>query len=390
MTSASSAVPGGAGVLPAPEGASARRFFRPTWAEVHLGALQENLRRFRRRLPRATRLLFVVKGDAYGHGAVQCARAAEKCRGADWLGVSSVEEGVVLREAGARLPVLVLGSLYPFESFLAAVEFGLTPTVASLDSARRLAEVARRLRRKVSCHLKIETGMGRIGMSPAAAEAAAGYLLQTGRVDVAGAYTHFSCAETDRAFTLEQLRRFKRALAGLARIGVSPRLRHAANSAAALRYPAARLDLVRPGLAIYGLVPGFRPVLSLKSKVVFLKTVPRGAAIGYGATFRAKRPTRVATVPIGYADGWTRRLSNRCSALLGGRRCPVIGTISMDMLMLDATAVPGARVGDDVVLIGRQGREEITAAEAAAAAGTIPYETTTALTSRVPRTSRWA
>jgi alanine racemase len=297
---------------------------------------------------------------------------------------------VTLREAGVRLPVLVLGSLYPFESFLAAVEFGLTPTVASLDSARRLAEVARRLGRRVSCHLKIETGMGRIGMSPAAAVAASGYLARTGLVAVDGAYTHFSCAETDRAFTLEQLRRLRRALADLARSGTTPRLRHAANSAAALRYPSARLDLVRPGLAIYGLYPGFRPVLSLKSKVVFLKTVPRGAVIGYGATFRARRPTRVATVPIGYADGFPRRLSNRGCALLGGRRCAIIGTISMDMLMLDATAVPGARVGDDVIIIGRQGREEITAAEAAAAAGTIPYETTTALTGRVPRTYRYS
>jgi alanine racemase len=363
-----------------------RRFFRPTWAEVHLGALQDNLRRFRRRMPRSTKILFVVKGDAYGHGAVACAQAAQKTRAADWLGVSSVEEGVALREAGIRLPVLVLGSLYPFESFLAAAEFGLIPTVASLDSARRLAEVARRLGRRVCCHLKIETGMGRIGMSPAAAVATAGYLAADKLVYVAGAYTHFSCAETDRAFTWEQLRRFRRALCDLARVGVSPRLRHAANSAAALRLPASRLDLVRPGLAIYGLYPGFKPVLSLKSKVVFLKTVPRGAAIGYGATFRARRPTRVATIPIGYADGLSRRLSNRGQALLGGRRCAIIGNISMDMLMLDATTVPGARVGDDVVFIGRQGREEIPAAETAAAAGAITYETTAALTGRVPRT----
>ena len=363
-----------------------RRFFRPTWAEVQLGALQENLRRFRRRMPRSTKILFVVKGDAYGHGAVPCAQAAQKARAADWLGVSSVEEGVVLREAGIRLPVLVLGSLYPFESFLAAVEFGLTPTVASLESARRLAEVARRLGRQVSCHLKIETGMGRIGMSPAAAVATAATLRENRLVDIAGVYTHFSCAETDRAFTLEQLGRFRRALRDLARAGASPRLRHAANSAAALRLPAARLDLVRPGLAIYGLYPGFKPVLSLRSKVVFLKTVPRGAAIGYGATFRARRPTRVATIPIGYADGFSRRFSNRGEALLGGRRCPIIGTISMDMIMLDATGVPQAGVGDDVVLIGRQGGEEITAAEAAAAAGTISYEITTALTHRVPRT----
>lgn len=366
--------------------ANMRRFFRPTWAEVHLGALQDNLKRFRRRMPGSTRVLFVVKGNAYGHGAVECARAAQKSRAADWLGVSSVEEGVTLREAGIRMPVLVLGSLYPFESFLAAVEFGLVPTVASLDSARGLCEVARRLGRRVSCHLKIETGMGRIGMSPAAAVSVARYLKQQRSVDVAGAYTHFSCADCDPEFTREQLRRFRRVLSELERGGAGVRIRHAANSVGALRFPSSRLDLVRPGLAIYGLYPGFSPVLSLKSKVVFLKTVPRGAAVGYGATFRARRPTRVATVPIGYADGLSRHLSNRGQVLLGGRRCPVIGNISMDMIMVDATSVPAARVGDDVVLVGRQGREAVAAGDVARAAGTIPYEVTTALTARVPRT----
>lgn len=365
--------------------ATTRRFFRPSWAEIHLGAIRENLRRFRRRLSRSTKLLFVVKGNAYGHGAVQCAQAAQRCGAADWLGVSSVEEGVALREAGVRLPVLVLGSLYPFESFLAAVEFGLVPTVASLDSGRRLCEVAQRLGRRVCCHLKIETGMGRIGMSPAAAVETAQYLATQRLVDVAGAYTHFSCADSDRAFTAIQLRRWRAALARLSRAGAAPRLRHAANSAAALRFPASRLDLVRPGLAIYGLYPGFRPALSLKSKVVFLKTVPRGAAIGYGATFRARRPTRIATVPLGYADGFSRRLSNRGWALLGGRRCPVVGTVSMDMLTLDASAVPSARVGDEVVLIGRQGNSQITASAVAEAAGAIPYEVTTAISARVPR-----
>ena len=362
-----------------------RRFFRPTWAEIRLGAVRNNLRKLRRRLPRSTKLLFVVKGDAYGHGALECARTAEKSGVADAFGVSSVEEGVVLREGGVRRPILILGSLYPFESFLAAVEFGLTPTVASLDSAKRLCGVARRLRRRVSCHLKIETGMGRIGMSPAAAVGVAEHFLREGLVDVEGGYTHFSCAGTDRAFTAEQLRRFKRALAGLARVGLKPRLRHAANSAALLSLPASRLDMVRPGLAAYGLLPGFEPALSLKSKVVFLKTVPRGAAVGYGANYRARRPTRIATVPLGYADGLSRRLAHRGTALLGGKRCRVVGDISMDMLMLDATAAGQARVGDEVVFIGRQGRLEVTAGEMAKAGGTIPYEIVASLAARVPR-----
>lgn len=364
---------------------SSRRFFRPTWVEIDLARLRSNLRRFRARLPRGTRLLFVVKANAYGHGAVACAKATEAARLADWLGVSSVEEGVALREAGARLPILVLGSLYPFESFLAAVAHRLTPTVASLESAQRLSAVAGRLGRRVDCHLKIETGMGRIGVSPEAAVGVAEYLLSQKSVRVGGVYTHFACAGTDPAFTRRQLERFLRAISSLERLGARVGLRHAANSAAALELPSSRLDMVRPGLALYGLYPRFEPILSLKTTVVFLKSVPKGAAVSYCASFRARRPSRIATVPLGYADGLGRGLSNRGALLLGGRRCPIVGRVTMDMLMLDATEVPGARVGDEAVAIGEQGSERLTASELARALGTIPYEVTCGLSTRVPR-----
>ena len=362
-----------------------RRFFRPTWAEVDLSLLRSNFRRFRSRLPRRTRLMFVVKGNAYGHGAVACAKAAERARAADWLGVSSVEEGILLREAGLRLPILILGSLYPFESFLAAAAHRLTPTVASLESAQRLAAAAKRLGRRVDCHLKIETGMGRIGVSPAAAVRVAEYLASLKAVRIQGVYTHLACAETSRAFTRGQLARFKNALAALARVAGAIQLRHEANSAEALDYPESRSDMVRPGLALYGLYPGFEPVMTVKTKVVFLKTVPTGTPLSYGAAYRTRRPSRIATVPAGYADGLPRRLSNRGFALLGGRRCPIVGRVNMDMLMLDATQAPQARVGDDVVLIGRQDRERITAREVAKTLETIPYEVTCAISSRVPR-----
>ncbi len=364
-----------------------RRFFRPTWAEVDLSRLRDNLRRFRGRMPRRTKLLFVIKANAYGHGAVACAQAAEKARGADWLGVSSVEEGIALREAGVRLPVLVLGSLYPFESFLAGAHHDLTPTVASLESARRLVDAARRLGRRVDCHLKVETGMSRIGVSRGAAVEVAGYLAGRPEVRLAGVYTHFSCADTDRAFTAEQLRRFNAAVKAMEAAGAAVGLRHAANSAAALGMAGSRLDMVRPGLAIYGLKQGFSPCLSLKTKIVFLKTVPKGTPVSYGASYRTRRPTRIATIPAGYADGLPRGLSNRGSALVGGRRCPIVGAVTMDMTMLDATAVPEARVGDDVVLIGAQGRETITAGEIAETLGTVPYDVVCGISSRVPRVS---
>jgi len=368
-----------------PSAGPARRFFRPTWAEVDLSLLRANLRLFKSRLSRRTKLLFVVKGNAYGHGAAACAKAAEGTRLADWLGVSSVEEGISLREAEVRLPILVLGSLFPFESFLAAAEYGLTPTVASLESAKRLVEAAARLKRRVYCHLKIETGMGRIGMTPEAAIGVARFLSAQKGVRVEGIYTHLSCAETDAAFTTRQLRRFQAALAEIARVSGPVELRHAANSAAALRRPASRYDMVRPGLALYGLYPGFEPILSLKTKVVFIKIVPQGTPLGYGASFKTRRRSKIATVPLGYADGVSRGLSNKGYALLGGRRCPIVGRVTMDMLALDATSAPQSRVGDDVVLIGRQGEDRITANEIAAALGTIPYEITTALSNRVPR-----
>jgi alanine racemase len=199
-------------------------------------------------------------------------------------------------------------------------------------------------------------------------------------VRVQGVYTHLACAESDAAYTRAQLKRF-RAVLPL----VSAPLVHAANSAAALKHPDSRFDMVRPGLACYGLYPGFSPVLSLKSKIVFLKTLPKGAAVSYGASWRAKGRRRLATIPAGYADGVSRRLSNNGQVLIGGKRCPIVGAVTMDMLMVDATGAPSARVGDDVVLLGRQGGEEITAGDWAKRLGTIPYEIATSISARVPR-----
>ncbi|MBI3289727.1 MAG: alanine racemase [Elusimicrobia bacterium] len=362
-----------------------RRFFRPTWAEIDLGALVDNLRVFRARVGSSPKIMFVVKANAYGHDAALCARAAEKARVADWLGVSSVEEGLALREAGVRLPILILGSLYPFESVLAAAAHDLTPIVASLESAKRVAEAAARLRRVISIHVKVDTGMGRIGVRPEAALELVRQLTSLKAIRVQGLYTHMAKGEDDAAFTAAQLKAFRRVVDALSREGLRPALVHAANSAAALRHPGARFDLVRPGLAAYGLYEGFSPVMTLKTKLVYIKTAPKGAAVSYGATWRAKRVSRIATLPVGYGDGYPRALSNRADVLVGGRRCPVVGRVTMDQTMVDVTEAAGARVGDDAVLMGRQGGVAISAAELARLCGTISYETATAISSRVPR-----
>lgn len=362
-----------------------RRFFRPTWAEIDLGALVGNLRLLRKRVGPRVKLMFVVKANAYGHDAVLCSLAAQKARAADWLGVSSVEEGLALRTAGVKLPILILGSLYPFESVLAAAAHDLTPIVASLESAKRVAEAALRLRRVIGIHVKVDTGMGRIGLRPEAALSLMRDLSVLKGIKVQGIYTHMAKAEDDAAFTARQLSAFNRVLKALDKEGLRPPLVHAANSAALLRQPGSRCDLVRPGLAAYGLHAGFTPVLTLKSKIVYIKTAPAGATVSYGATWRAKRVSRIATLPIGYGDGYARALSNRASVLVGGRRCPVIGRVTMDQTMIDVTGAASARVGDDVVLIGRQNGASVPASELARLCGTISYETVTTLSSRVPR-----
>lgn len=362
------------------------RFYRPAWAEVDLRALTANLRSMKSCVGRS-RILFVIKGNAYGHGLAPVSRAAEASGLVYGLGVSSIEEGIVVRDAGVKLPILVLGSLYPFESFQAALEYRLIPTVASLEGARRLKEAVRRFTKtqRIPCHLKLDTGMGRIGVRWPAGLQVVESILAEPRLHLQGVYTHFACAETSRSFTMLQLKSFLRARRDILQLGVRP-LFHAANSAAAIKIPSSRLDMVRPGLAVYGLFGKvFKPTLGLKSRIVFIKNVKSRTPLSYGGMFRTRRPSRIATLPIGYADGVPRSLSNKTQVLVQGRRCPVAGNITMDMLMIDVTGIPGVRVGEEAVLIGRQGRQEIFASELAQLAGTIPYEIVTGISARVPR-----
>jgi alanine racemase len=384
-----------------------KKHFRPTWAEIDEGAFLRNLSVLSRLA--SVPVIVVLKADGYGHGATLLAKAASEWSarraavapessaegvvraGAPvWgFGVSSVEEGIALRDAGLKERVLILGSLFPFDGFEAALERGLTPTVASPAAAQALGKLAGRRGKPCGVHLKVDTGMGRIGVSPKAAAGAARAVAGEGSLRLEGVYTHLAQADSAEA-TRAQLALFDEAVAPFRAKGL---LRHVANSAAVLAHPEARYDAVRPGLALYGICPSeslrgaaeLSPVMTWKTRAVFLKTVKPGTSVSYGATFKVKRPSRLATLPVGYADGYRRGLSNRGFVLVKGRRCPVVGRVTMDQTIVDVTDVPGVDVGEEVVLLGAQGAERVRAEELAGWCDTIPYEIVCGVSARVPR-----
>jgi alanine racemase len=359
---------------------------RPTRAEVDLDAVAHNLATVRR-VVRGRRVLAVVKADAYGHGVVPVARRLQ-AEGVDGFGVALAEEGLELREAGITSEILVLNGVYG-GAHGAVLAAGLTPVVydlADVDAFRRVAAG-----RPFGVHVKIDTGMSRLGVPVDRLPAFLEGLGRMGPVRVDGVMTHLASAESDEAFTHAQLARFEEARAAFAAHGHRPRVVHAANTAAAFHHPRAHYDMVRPGLALFGYAPAggadvdLVPALRLRTEVIALRDLPVGATVGYGGTFRAERPTRVATLPVGYGDGLMRAVSNRGFVLLRGRPCPMVGTVSMDLTTVDVTHVPEAAVGDEVVLLGRQGGARIGADDLARHAGTLPYEILTNISRRVPR-----
>ncbi|MDZ7708146.1 MAG: alanine racemase [Trueperaceae bacterium] len=364
-------------------------------AEVDLGALRRNVERLRQRTRPGTQMLVAVKADAYGHGLLPVARALSDA-GVDWLGVAAPDEADRLRAAGIGGRILMFGPLRgPALSRLVAAEVDLTVTdtsdVAAVAAARAtLGDDAPDAR----LHLKVDTGMGRLGLRPERATGIARAIADTDGLRLAGVWTHFACAdEPSRDVTEVQRQAFEATLSALGAAGLQPELRHAANSAALLAWPSTHYDLVRPGLAVYGYPPGpelatlaadLEPVLTLTAPVVFVKQVSRGDPVSYGQRWRAPGDTTVATVRFGYADGYPRALTNLGEATLNGRRCRVVGTVCMDQLMLDAGAAEVA-VGDRAILFGRGGPG---ADELAARIGTIPYELLTRLGGRVVRRYR--
>jgi alanine racemase len=374
---------------------------------VNLANLRHNLRVLERALAEsgaattaASRAAIwgVLKADAYGHGAPAVARTLERA-GIPGLCVALLEEGVELRAAGLRIPILVMGGYYGarLEGLEEMLAQHLVPVVYDPGQIEQIAALARlEGRREVRVHLKVDTGMGRLGTSPRDVDAILQAFARHPEVRLDGLMTHLACADADDSeATLEQLRRFQ-VIEGKARAaGLSPRVRHAANSAGMLRTPSAQLDLVRPGIALFGVPPRpgvtdeLKPVMRVRSEIVALRTIEPGEAIGYGHTWEAKRTSHIATVPIGYADGLSRQLSNRGHTLVRGRRAPIAGTVSMDLTMIDVTDIPGARLGDEVVVLGAQegplGRDVIAVEEIAEHVGTIPWEVLTSISRRVPR-----
>jgi alanine racemase len=334
----------------------------------------------------------VVKADAYGHGAVAVSRALAEM-GVIRFGVATVREGAALREAGLHVPILVLGALLP-EQIAGLLAYRLTPVVHDPAIVERLADLVRSRPEPYPVHLKVDTGMGRLGMDPQAILP----LLMTpafkGPLRVEGLLTHLADADgQDPAYTHSQITRFRSVVKEVEAAGLAIPLIHAANSAAIIGHPSAHFTLARPGLMLYGyhsaptgrVAPALKPILSLKTHIVQLRTVAPGDSISYNRTHVAGRTSRVAVLPVGYADGYNRALSNRGQVLIHGRRAGIVGRICMDMTMVDVTDIPGVRPGDEAVLIGRQGTEQITAGDLAAHIGTIPYEVLCAIGSRVPR-----
>ena len=353
---------------------------------VDLAVLRKNVRLLRESLPAGTGLLAVVKADAYGHGMVQVAREALHA-GAMHLAVALVEEGVALRSSGIGAPVLVLGAT-SYEEALLGVEHGLTITVCDADMVRAVEKAAVHCGKSAMVHLKVDTGMSRIGArNEADVQAVLEALAECPHVRLNGVFTHFADADgDDMAFTHQQLERFKQLIAPLPD-GI---LRHCANSAAIHRLPEAAMDMARAGISMYGYPPvetdmPLEPFMDWRTRVTYVKEIAPGDTVSYGRTFTADKPMRVATMACGYGDGYHRAASGKAEVIIRGRRAKVLGRICMDQMMADVTDIPGVVPGDVVTLMGRDGNERITAEDIAAWAGTISYEVLLAATGRVPR-----
>ena len=377
-----------------------------SWAEIDLSAYAHNIRELRRVALPAARLMAVVKANGYGHGAIEVARTALQ-NGADFLGVARIHEAVELRKAGLEAPILIFGYSSP-DSAPTLIDFELTQTVYSKTTAKALSEQAARQGKKIKIHIKVDTGMGRLGLLLDDLAAGASHNARTDRtvkeiaaisrlanLDVDGIFTHFATSDSaDKSYANTQLERFRDFLNRIDSAGLRPPLKHAANSAAVIDLPDSHLDMVRPGIATYGLYPSdevnqsnvdLKPVMTLKSSIIHLKKVPAGFHISYGITYRTEKPTTIATVPIGYADGLNRLLSSRGWMLVHGIRVPIVGRVCMDLTMLDVGALKDVTIEDEVVVFGQQGNEAITADELAAKLNTINYEIVTSISGRVPR-----
>ncbi|MGQ9604300.1 MAG: alanine racemase [bacterium] len=360
------------------------------WSEIDLDALKSNVRKTRHLVGKDVKILLTVKADAYGHGAPRIANTAIS-EGVDMLGVATLHEGIELRCYGIDVPILILSPSLISE-IDEIIEWNLTPTVSDLKFAQALSFSASS-RGPIRVHVEVDTGMTRAGVNEEDAYDFLRKISMISGITVEGIYTHFpSTYLEDADFTSSQVKRFEQLIDRLESDGLVFPLRHASNSAAVIQYPQSYFNMVRPGGMIYGMLPreefnsiGLKPVMSLKSKVVNVKDVKAGRTVSYGRTFRFSRDSRLAAVAVGYGHGLSRRLSNSGYMLVRGRHAPIVGTVTMDITLIDVTDIPGVTVGDEVVIFGRQGEDEITVYQIAEWCETISYEVTCSIGKRVPR-----
>jgi len=368
---------------------------RPTWAEIDLTALAANFHIVKNRVGPDVSVMAVVKANAYGHGAVECARRLEN-EGAHWFGVALPEEGIELRQAGIAKPILCLAGFWQGQAD-ACIQHQLTPAAYRLDMIEEMDRAARERREIADVHVKIDTGMGRLGVRFDELGEFLEALKKFENIRVDGVMTHFAAADEPKCgpLTTEQILRFEKAVAAFREHGFQPTYQHLANSAGIFAQPAAWGNMVRPGGVLYGLWRDildpahrdepFQPVMSLHSRISLLKWVPPGETVGYGCTFEASTRTLVATVPVGYDDGYMRALSNRGHSIIRDAYATVIGRISMDLTLIDVSSVPGVELDDEVILLGRHKKLSVSAEDVARTAGTLSYEVTCGIGRRVPR-----
>ncbi len=370
------------------------RFLNPSpnaWAEIDLKALRYNFRQLKKTAAAGTRLLGVVKAEAYGHGMLPVARLLTE-EHVDWLGVADLNEGIELRRAGIRKPVLVFEHILPRHAECVPA-YGLTPTVCSPVLASALNRSARKNKKTIRIHLKLDTGMGRLGVWHREVWPLIDKIRRMNHLVIDGIYTHFPSADTDPAFTRRQIGYLRDVVSGLKERGIHPVHVHAANSMGLAGYSSKIMTLARPGLMLYGLYPHARlkksiplkPVMTVKARIIFCKDMAKGRTVSYGRTFTARRPMRAATLAIGYSDGYLRSFSNKAAVLIRQTRCPVLGRVTMDLTVVDISRVPSAAAGEVAVILGAQKDRVISADELAGLSGTINYEVACNLGSRLPR-----
>jgi len=369
--------------------------FNRAWAEVDLNNIAHNVREIRRITNKKSEIMGVVKADAYGHGVLEIARTLIS-NGVTRLAVSMIDEAIQLREKGIEVPILILSYTDPVRAEEIILN-DVTQTVFSRDLAIALSKAATKLRRNVKVHIKIDTGMTRVGFMPGySAVKNVVEISKLPRIIIEGIFTHFACAdETDKSYTLMQFERFMSICNELYRIGVYIPIKHVANSAAIIEFPQMHLDMVRPGIILYGMFPSeevnkevidLKAAMTLKANVVLVKDVEKDTCISYGGVFKTEHESKIATIPIGYADGFTRLLNGKANVIIKGEFAPVVGRICMDQCMVDISSIAGeVSVGDEVVLFGKQGNREIKVEEMANIIGTINYEIICLIGKRVPR-----